>query len=212
VKAHDLTGQRFGKLVVTGRAGTSSSGNATWWCLCDCGNTTRPSGSDLRLGRSQTCGCGNVRPRSGEARRLWDNVAVRGADECWPWTGALTRDGYGRIRDDSGRKVGVHRLAWTLTNGPVPDGQVIDHLCRERACCNPAHMEPVDNRTNLMRGDTHAARNAAKTHCIRGHEFSEANTYVDALGKRVCRTCRQAHKKQARMVRRLSKHTQEKAS
>lgn len=76
----------------------------------------------------------------------------------------------------------------------------MDHLCRNRACCNPHHLEPVDNRTNLMRGDTHAAHNAAKTHCVRGHEFTEANTYVVPRGGRACRKCRQILKK-ARLAR-----------
>lgn len=60
MKAVDLTGQRFGQLVVTGRAGSSAAGNATWWCLCDCGNTTRSAGSDLRSGDTATCGCGTL--------------------------------------------------------------------------------------------------------------------------------------------------------
>jgi hypothetical protein len=76
---------------------------------------------------------------------------------------------------------------------PVPKGLTIDHLCRNRACVNPAHMEVVTNRVNIMRGDTPAARNAARTHCAHGHPFDESNTYHRAGKKgqagRDCRAC-----------------------
>lgn len=129
--------------------------------------------------------------------RFWLQVQAGPSDQCWPWTGALEK-GYGRIRVGNGKRMPVHRWAYTDVFGPVTDGMVIDHLCRNRACCNPAHLEPVDNRTNLLRGETHAARNAAKTQCVRGHDFTEANTYVDPLGKRICRKCRQDRKKARR--------------
>lgn len=140
--------------------------------------------------------------------RLWLNVRRGKADECWPWIGAL-EDGYGRLRIGDGRRMPAHRFAWTLANGNVPTGMVIDHLCRNRACCNPAHLEPVTTRTNLLRGQTHAARNLAKTHCVRDHEFTEANTYVDGLGKRNCRKCRQLLKKQARLRRLRTREKEE---
>lgn len=155
-RAADLTGQRFGRLAVEGRAGSNSGGNATWWCRCDCGGRTRSVGTDLRKGKTVGCGCQAGRRASGEAIRLWATVARGRADECWPWLGALTDDGYGRIRRDDGTKVGAHRLAWLLTHGEIAEGLVIDHLCRNRTCCNPAHLEPVTNQTNLRRG--HAAR------------------------------------------------------
>lgn len=211
MNARDLTGRRFGELTVIAKAGTAASGNLTWWCRCVCGNTTRTVGTDLRLGRSRTCGCGAGSRKRGEEQRLRDSIKVGSEDECWPWQRALTPDGYGRIRRDTGRKVGAHRLAWILANGEPPKSVVFDHLCRNRACCNPKHLEPVDTRTNLLRGKTHAARNAAKTHCRRGHKFSTENTYRDPLGRRTCRKCRQLHKKWAR-DRRLQAQQEGKAN
>lgn len=127
--------------------------------------------------------------------RLWINIDQGDEDECWPWIGHL-EDGYGRLRvGPDGERMPAHRFAWELDNGPVPDGLVMDHLCRNRACCNPSHLEPVTNRKNLMRGNTRAARNAAKTHCKRGHEFNDENTYIDSQGRRNCRPCKQLSKK-----------------
>jgi hypothetical protein len=110
---------------------------------------------------------------------------------CWTWTAGLdenTSAGYGRFHVD-GKPVGAHCFAYELLVRPVPAGLHLDHLCRNPPCVNPAHLEPVTCRVNLMRGETPAAVNAAKTCCIRKHEFTEANTYVAPDGSRNCRTC-----------------------
>lgn len=115
---------------------------------------------------------------------------------CWEWVGRRTAKGYGvlsvptsdRVRD---RK--VHRLAYEAVRGPIPSGLVIDHLCRNRACFNPDHMEPVTSVENVMRGDTFSAANAAKTHCIRGHEFTHTGT-ERGRRRRYCRTCAAARR------------------
>ena len=110
---------------------------------------------------------------------------------CWQWTGALNKFGYGKIsvggRD--GRILGTHRVAYEALIGPIPDGMQLDHLCRNRACCNPAHLEVVTPRINTLRGDSAAAANSVKEACGNGHEFTPANTYV-WRGQRHCRTCR----------------------
>jgi hypothetical protein len=110
---------------------------------------------------------------------------------CWIWTGSRNRGGYGHIGINR-VPARTHRVAYELLRGPIPDGLQLDHLCRNRACLNPAHLEPVTNWENQLRGDTSRAANAAKTHCGRGHEFDLLNTYFDPLGKRVCRICRRA--------------------
>ena len=134
------------------------------------------------------------------ADRLWPRIQVGSAEECWPWTGALNGSGYGvisrggsRVRGDVIKNALAYRAAWELTNGPVPEGLELDHLCRNKACCNPAHLEPVTHEENMRR--------AMRTHCIHGHEFTEVNTRWQKLPNgrfsRVCLTCR-AHRQQLR--------------
>lgn len=107
--------------------------------------------------------------------------------DCWEWLGPKRR-GYGRIQHE-GRGQRVHRVAYELVHGPIPEGLVIDHLCRNRGCVNPAHLEPVTAGENVLRGEGISAVNARKTHCKRGHLFDEANTWISRKGRRHCRTC-----------------------
>jgi len=106
---------------------------------------------------------------------------------CWLWSGSTTPGGYGRIVA-GGRKRYAHRVSYELAYGPIQEGLQIDHLCRVTICINPEHMEAVTNRENVLRGNTFAAHNVAKTHCPLGHAYDEANTTRDN-GKRKCRTC-----------------------
>jgi hypothetical protein len=117
---------------------------------------------------------------------------------CWIWTAGYDGKGYGKYYLGGGRKdrreSGAHRVAYKALVGPVPDELDIDHrVCRTPACCNPAHLEPVTRRINLLRGDTITARNAAVTHCSKGHPFDEANTYYRKNGGRFCRACNRAN-------------------
>lgn len=107
---------------------------------------------------------------------------------CWEWLAARTRAGYGVFTVD-GACVRVHRYAYELYNGPVPDGMVVDHLCRNRACVNPAHLEAVRNVTNVLRGTGPSAQNVMKTHCPKGHPYDDENTCY-SNGRRHCRTCK----------------------
>ena len=117
--------------------------------------------------------------------RFWENVDKTA--ECWFWTAALDQDGYGKCRRDGVKR--AHRVAYEELVGPIPNGLSLDHLCRNRACVRPDHLEPVTNRENLMRGATFAALNAAKTHCPQGHEYTDENTCRKSNGSRICRTC-----------------------
>lgn len=115
--------------------------------------------------------------------RLWEKVQK--TETCWLWQGTIDVCGYGRIgrADRPNRKMLAHRAAYTLAVGPIPSGYSLDHLCRVRACVNPAHLEPVTHAENMRR-----ARDA-KGHCPHGHPYDVVNTYLDASGWRHCRTC-----------------------
>jgi hypothetical protein len=89
----------------------------------------------------------------------------------------------------AGRVVTIHRAAWELYVGPIPDGSVLDHLCRNRACFRPDHLEPVTHQENIIRG--HALR-APKAECRHGHPKTDENTYTSPAGKRHCRPCMRA--------------------
>lgn len=132
---------------------------------------------------------GDVTPRPSPAQRLWARVDKSDPFGCWLWTGP-THHGYGQI-GVKGKIYRVHRYAYELEIGPIPDGMVIDHLCRVRHCVNPAHLEPVTVRENTLRGVGPSALAATQTHCWRGHEYTPENTYIHASkGDRRCRTCK----------------------
>jgi hypothetical protein len=88
-----------------------------------------------------------------------------------------------------GRTWAAHRAAYTLLVAPIPDGLTIDHLCRNTSCVNPAHLEPVTQRENGLRGTSPAAVNARKVECVNGHPLSGDNLHIGTDGSRRCRIC-----------------------
>lgn len=113
---------------------------------------------------------------------------VKVASGCWEWQGNTDEDGYGQVFWE-GKSYRAHRFSYETYVGPIPDGLVLDHLCRNHGCVNPEHVEPVTQRVNVMRGEGIAQANAVKTRCINGHEFTAENTNITPQGWRDCRTC-----------------------
>jgi hypothetical protein len=123
--------------------------------------------------------------------RVFDRLSIAGSSECWEWKGRLNNAGYGMVwrrKGERPRTVLVHRFVYELVRGPIPSDRQIDHLCRNRACGNPQHMELVTSRENTLRGEGPTAQNARKTHCIHGHEFTPENTIWEKKGRK-CRMC-----------------------
>lgn len=126
---------------------------------------------------------------------------------CWEWTAFLSDGGYGKIFVNKKGPRPAHRVLYEIVNGPVATGLDLDHLCRNRRCVNPAHLEPVTRKENLLRsplgigkigGAVTAAKIRARTHCPSGHEYSETNTEA-RYGK--WRRCRECHRQRERLRR-----------
>jgi hypothetical protein len=136
--------------------------------------------------------------------RFWAKVDTRGADGawCWEWEAARSEQGYGRFQFRY-RLLYAHRVSVALSGVTVPDGMVVDHLCRNPACVNPSHLDVVPPRVNSLRGDG-GAHNAVKVSCPRGRTYSTENTHVGADGKRRCRACSRQSARSRRTTRKAA--------
>lgn len=167
---------------------------------CSAQGCSRPVASrglcDLHYRRAKRAGMADdlpyaKMPRHMVEERFW--AKVEKARKCWLWTGAHSPVGYGQFWVGPGRKwMPAHRFAYEYFVAPIPAGLEVDHLCRNPPCVNPAHLEVVTSRENVLRSDGVAAKNGAKTHCINGHEFTPENTRVYLFRggwHRACREC-----------------------
>ena len=122
-------------------------------------------------------------------RLLPPNIQMKATrtPDCWHWHGARNGRGYGSVTNGHGDSVLVHRRVWEITRGPIPVGLTIDHLCMNKVCINPDHLEPVTRAENSRRAA------AAQTHCKHGHPLSGDNIRLrhraDGVVQRVCRAC-----------------------
>lgn len=142
-----------------------------------------------------------VYPRPSIMDRFWSRVDKNGPNGCWIWTGAISSTGYGTFCPTKGDYRHAHRFSYELAKGKIPDGMTLDHLCRNRACVNPDHLEAVTMKVNLLRGNGWSGRNARKTHCKKGHPLEGDNLVQRYMKKgiRLCRIClnewRRTHRK-----------------
>lgn len=145
--------------------------------------------------------------------RFWAKVQGRGTDGCWRWVGFLNADGYGQFRGAGRSQMRAHRWAYEQLVGPIPTDLVLDHLCRNRSCVNPDHLEAVSNAENTRRSGM-ATNNplhpeaGERTHCGRGHHLLDVGVYLvhrsDGYVRRRCRACSSANAAARYRVRKTS--------
>ena len=128
--------------------------------------------------------------------RFWAKVDASG--DCWEWTASTVASGYGNFWAGPGVWIRPHRFSWETLVGEIAPGLDLDHLCRNRGCVNPDHLEPVSRKTNLLRGFGTTARNASKVYCPQGHPYSEENTTYRKRKGNWARRCRTCHRDQER--------------
>ncbi len=120
--------------------------------------------------------------------RLRAKITINSSNGCWEWQASLTTNGYGQIMVDK-RKCYAHRIAYEVFVGEIPSDLEIDHLCCNKRCINPQHLETVTSRENTARHFNNWIDARSASHCKRGHEYTAANTLKRPNGGRACRTC-----------------------
>lgn len=108
---------------------------------------------------------------------------------CWEWQGSFLPNGYGRHKGKL-----AHRASYELFVGPIPEGLVLDHLCRRTSCVRPDHVEAVTQQENIKRGIV-----GSKDVCVNGHIYDAINTYLRPDGRRDCRACKRDRERQRRL-------------
>lgn len=144
--------------------------------------------------------------------RFLDKILIYNNNECWEWKSTTNHKGYGRfsfMRNSINYQPQAHRVSYMIFKGEIPKEKTIHHICHNKKCVNPDHLEPRTNIENIMEGNCWSAINSRKTHCINGHKFDYNNTYnyyrKTSSGKetprRGCRKCRIIRDKNSRLKR-----------
>ena len=130
--------------------------------------------------------------------RFWQKVTFQ-ENGCWIWNAHTNHDGYGLFWPKHGTGISAHCFIYQYLRGPIPEGLELDHLCRNRSCVNPWHLELVPHKVNVARGNA-GIEQSNRTHCSRGHQFDSTNTYF-YNGKRGCIICRRERSRIHRLMR-----------
>lgn len=129
-------------------------------------------------------------------------IAYEPSVGCWLWLGPIINGGYGTFtigRNVKPRQVLSHRFSYELYKGVIPEGLDLDHLCRNRCCCNPDHLEPVTRKGNIRRG----IKRSDATHCKYGHLFIGDNLFINKIGGRICIECRRRNNRASKKRRKI---------
>lgn len=129
-----------------------------------------------------------------KVNRFFEKLYIEQNTGCWIWTAQKNKFGYSLFRGFKSISQSGHIFSYKFFKGGIPEGLELDHLCKNRSCVNPNHLEPVTHFINLERANHWSIKNKNKTHCIRGHEFNQENTYL-LNGLRRCRVCKKLSRK-----------------
>ena len=159
-----------------------------------CAHCGRPFVPKSAINKTCSRRCRVEHSRRPLLERLWEKIDKNGPvpthrpelGPCWPWTVSVNSGGYGMLleRGRGSKRLTAHRLTYELAKGPIPSDLEIDHLCRNRRCCNPDHLEPVTSLENQRRGLNVALRET----CKKGHPTTDDN-WIDVGERRYCKAC-----------------------
>jgi len=134
--------------------------------------------------------------------RFWDKVEAVSETGCWRWTAGL-RNGYGHYWAGVDRTRYAHRVSYEAFACEISKGLVLDHLCRNRKCVNPSHLEVVTHKVNILRGEGACAKHARKALCSQGHSYDKVYKTGKQKGMRYCGTCKNKRQRARRLRNRM---------